>query len=278
MTIPLISYLKRRVFRWRRHMTFSKRQQFVLVTLLLTAGLVLTQTVPTDWRYQMVTVLSLASLLFTAGVLREDIRGIEWLTLLLLPALFTTAVSLFYFLLPVRWLTRVPVATLYAIGIYALLLTENIYSVALGRSIALLRAAHSVGFLLTLVTYFLLVSTILSFHWSFLATALVVGVITFFLALQSLWAIELEERVSTRVLRISSALSIVFFDLSWVFSFIPVKLILVALFLTTCFYSSVGMAQQYIVEKLYKKTVIEFFSVSAIVFIIVLFASRWRGV
>ena len=67
---------------------------------------------------------------------------------------FTAAIALFYFLLPVRWLTRVPVAVLYAVGMYALLLTENIYNVAADRTIALLRAAQSIGYLLTLLTYF----------------------------------------------------------------------------------------------------------------------------
>ena len=62
---------------------------------------------------------------------------------LTLPTLFTAAVGLFYFLLPVRWLTRLPVVILYSIGIYALLLTENIYNVAAERTIALFRAAHS---------------------------------------------------------------------------------------------------------------------------------------
>ena len=67
---------------------------------------------------------------------------------------FYGAVAFFYFLLPVRWLTRIPVVVLYAVGIYALLLTENIYNVAADRTIALLRAAHSVGYLLTLDNVF----------------------------------------------------------------------------------------------------------------------------
>ena len=39
----------------------------------------------------------------------------------------------------------------------------------------------------------------------------------------------------------------------------------------------VGMAQQYLVEKLYKKTVIEFFTLCSIVFVIVMLATNWRG-
>jgi hypothetical protein len=88
--------------------------------------------------------------------LREGIDGIEWLTVLTLPPLYTAGVGLFYFLLPVRWLTRLPVAMAYGLGMYVLLLTENIFSVASIRTIQLLRAAQAVGFLLTLVTGFFL--------------------------------------------------------------------------------------------------------------------------
>lgn len=273
----LFSSLRKRIKRWERKLTLSKRQQFVAVTMMLTAGLLFTQIVPSDWRYPMVVSLSLAAYLGSAFGLREELTGVEWFTLLTLPTLFTAAVALFYFLLPVRWLTRVPVVIFYAVGMYALLLTENIYNVAADRSIALLRAAHSVGFLLTLITYFLLVSTVLAFRFPLPIGAFLVAVVSFFLIGQSLWAILLEEGVSRRIWQITGALAAILFELTWVFGFWPIKSILIALFLTTCFYSTVGMAQQYLVEKLYKKTVIEFFSVSVIVLVILMFATRWRG-
>lgn len=268
---------RRRLARWAVSVGLSKRQQFVMVTLLLTGGLILTQVVPADFRYAMVALLTAVSYVAIAFTLREDLHGIEWVTVLVLPTLFTTGVSMFYFLLPVRWLTRLPIAGLYAVGLYALLLTENIYHVASNRSIALLRAAHSVGFLLTLITYFLLVSTVFSFRFPIILTIGATGIITYLLIFQSLWAIEFGEEASSRIVRFSFVLSAVFVELVWVFMFWPVKSVLVSLFLTTSYYSLVGMTQQYLAEKLYKKTVIEFFSVAAIVFVIVLFATRWRG-
>ncbi len=273
----IILSLERRYKRWDRKFTLTKREQFVAIITILTVGLLLTQLVPTDFRFLCVTGLSIAAYLFTAFGLRDDLTGIEWITLLILPTMFTAAVSLFYFLLPVRWLTRIPVVAFYAVGMYALLLTENIYNVAASRTIALLRAAHSVGFLLTLVTEFLLLQTVLSLRLPALANALTVGLVSFLLLFQFLWAIELSERVSGRMIEISVLLAVIFVQLAWVFSFWPVSLVLQALFLTTCFYSLVGMAQQYLVEKLYKKTVIEFFSVTVLVFIIVFLATHWRG-
>lgn len=273
----LMQWIRKYFRRWERKIALSKRQQFVIITIILTLGLIVTQMAPSDWRYPLVVTFSLATFLLTAFGLREDLAGIEWLTLLALPLLFTAAVLLFYFLLPVRWLTRLPVAALYAVGMYALLLTENIFNVAAERNIALLRAAHSVGFLLTLVTYFLLISTILSFRLAVGSTALWVAGISFILIVQSLWSIELTQHVSRRVWKISGAMTIALAELAWIFGLWPVTPTLIALFLTTCVYCTVGMAQQYLDDKLYKKTAIEFASVVVIVFIIVMIATKWRG-
>lgn len=273
----LMQWIRKYFRRWERKIALSKRQQFVIITVILTLGLMVTQMAPSDWRYPLVITFSLAGYLLTAFGLREDLAGIEWLTLLALPTLFTAAVFLFYFLLPIRWLTRLPVAALYAVGMYALLLTENIFNVAAERSIALLRAAHTVGFLLTLVTYFLLISTVFSFRLSVGWTVLFIGAMSYVLIIQALWSIELTQRVSGVVGRITLLLTLVLMELVWVFEFWPVTSTLIALFLTTCAYCSVGMAQQYIGEKFYKKTAIEFGSVALIVFIILLMATRWRG-
>jgi hypothetical protein len=97
---------------WKFPVSLSKRQLFVATTIILTVILILTQVVPSDYRYACVIVLSIFTFMLTAVCLREDLKGLEWLTLLILPTLYSAAVSLFYFLLPVRWLTRIPIAFL----------------------------------------------------------------------------------------------------------------------------------------------------------------------
>jgi hypothetical protein len=160
---------------------------------------------------------------------------------------------------------------------YALLLTENIYNVAANRTIALLRAAHTVGFLITLVTYFLLLSTVLAFRLHAIPTMLLTGIISALLIFQILWSIDLSPTIHPKIRHLTYALVLIFIELSWVLSFWSVKSTIKALFLTTCFYSLVGMAQQYLVEKLYKKTIIEFSSVIVVVGIIVFLTTNWRG-
>ena len=277
MKIPIVARVKKWLFLWSRRPWLPKRQQFVLATISLSAGLLLTQLVSLDLRYPLVFVLAIAAYGLSAFVLRDDLHSIEWLTLLALPTLFTAAVAMFYFLLPVRWLTRLPVAVLYGVGMYALLLTENIYSVAAERTIALLRAAHSVGFLLTLLTYFLLTQTVLAFRFYPVINAILIGLVSFVLVLQSLWAMELTSRVSRRVRDISIAVTLFLINVVWIFSFFPTTGTIKALLFTTLFYSSVGIAQQYLVEKLYKKTLIDFTLVVVIVFCIALIATNWRG-
>lgn len=269
--------MQKRFLKLGKRFSLTKRQQFVTVTLLLTMGLLLTQLVAHELRYPMVAFLFGMSFFLSAFAMRDGLKGIEWITLLTLPATFTAAMALFYFLLPVRWLTRIPVVLFYGVGMYALLLTENIYNVAAERSIALLRAAHTIGFLLTLVTYFLLIQTILAFRFNAFVNAGIIGVLSMVLIFQVLWSMELSEKVSSRLWTIVASLTVVFTQISWVFSFWPVQPTIQALFLTTCFYTIVGMAQQYLVERLYRKNVIEFFVVTLVVFALVIFATNWRG-
>lgn len=267
----------KRVKRWDRKLSLSKRQQFVGITLLLTIGMVLTYLAPAEVRYLFVFGLSLCTYILSAFALRQDLKGVEWVTLLSLPTLYTAAVCLFYFLLPTRWITRLPFAFLYSIGMYALLLTENIYNVAANRTIALLRAAHSIGFLITLVTFFLLSQTTLAFRSYGIVNTIVIGALSFLLVLQALWSMELATVISMRIKLIVAVITLCLMQLTWILAYLPIRTTMQALLLTTTMYCLVGMAQQYLVDRLYRRTVFEFFAVFVVVFVIVIISIRFRG-
>lgn len=245
------------------------------VTFILTIGLMATQLFSGGLRFDVLFGLMIVSYILSAWVLREELHGWEFLTLLTLPALYTGAVFLFYFLLPVRLLTRLPIAVLYALGMYAILLTENIYNVAAERNIQLLRAAHSVGFLLTLVTNFFLIETILSLHLSFYLNVLLTGLVVFPLTIQSLWSMELTSIISAKVWMGSMIITLILMELVFVFSFWPIIITIEALFVTTAFYTLAGMTQQYLVERLFVKTAREFLTVLILVFVLVAVTTRW---
>ena len=144
-----------RLIRKKRFFFLDKRQRFALQTAILTSGMLVTQLIWEEYRFFAVVFLSLLAYILTLWSLTEDIEGAEWLLLFILPVSYTATVSLFYFLLPGRWITRLISTLIFSVGMYAILLVENIYNVSASRSIQLLRAARSVGLLLTLVVVFL---------------------------------------------------------------------------------------------------------------------------
>lgn len=260
-----------------KQFALTKREKFALIIAILTFGLLTVQLTTPTFRYPLTVGLVGLTYILSAWGLREDLGGIEWLTLFILPTMYALAVPLFYFLLPVRWLTRLPTAILFALGMYAILLVENIYNVAAVRAIQLLRAAHSVGLLLTLLTTFLLFAIIFSLHLPSYWNLLLVFVVSFPLSLQSLWAMKLEPKISQEIFLYSFVISFILGQLSFVFSFWPIQTIIEALFLTTVFYTLAGMVQQHLVERLFRRSIIEFIAVSVIVSILVLLTTRWGG-
>lgn len=261
----------------KKKLNFSKREKFGLAIGFLTLIFLSIQLVYSSWRYPLVGFLLIATYLFCAWGLEEDLTGIEWLTLFILPVSFVASLSLFYFLLPVRWLTRLPVAVLFALGLYAILLVENIYNVAGERTIQLLRAAHAVGLLLTLFTNFLFLALVFALHLPFYGNMLLVFLISFPLILQALWSIKLEEKITPELWGFALTLSLVISELALVFSFWPFPTVIEALFLTTVFYSLVSIVQQHFSQRLFKRMLWEFILVSLIVFVLVFFTVRWGG-
>ena len=253
----------------------SKRQKFVLATLILTFGLVATQGIDSQWRYGAVCFLAFLAFVLSVFSLREDINGIECVVLFILPIFFTAAVALFYFLLPLRLLTRFPVAVFFAIGFYALLLTVNIYNIAAIRTIALLRAARTIGFLITVITAFLLFDTIFTLHLPSIIQGLFAFIISISLLFQALWSIILSDRVEERLLFFSIGMALLIGEVAFFMAFWPVTALMGALFLTSIFYVLLGMGQRYFDQRLFRKEVYEFIIIGTSMFFLLFFSTKW---
>ena len=78
----------------------SKRRKFLLSSLLLSLGLLAIQYVALEFRFVAVFGFFLVSYLVSAMALFDDLKGVEWVTIVPLPALYAASVALFYFLLP----------------------------------------------------------------------------------------------------------------------------------------------------------------------------------
>lgn len=255
----------------------TKRQKFVLMSVFLTVLLVTTQTVPESLRYQVMAVLTVATIFLSVFSLWGELSGIKYFLLLLLPVYFVAGASLFYFLLPVRWLTRLPFAFLFGISVYLLMLTSNIYNVAAIRTIALVRAAHAVGLLFSLVSAFFLTNVLFSLHLPFYLVTLGTALIVFPLYLVGLWSYELAEFISRRVFIWSLAFTIVSAEIALVFSFWPIVPIVGALAISTVMYALLGLAQIHFEERLTRRVVYEHLGVSLFVLAIIVISTKWGG-
>ena len=267
-----MNFLKR-ITSWE----ITKRQRFILMFFFLTVVLVAAQTVPQDLRLVTIAFLALATLFLAVFALWGELSGIKYFLLLLLPVYFVTGASLFYFLLPVRWLTRLPFALVFGISTYLLMLTANIYNVAAIRTIALHRAARAVGMLFTLVAAFFLINVLLSLHLAFYFNFLGVIAITGPLYLVQLWSYGLEDYVTRKVALYTFVFTLVTGQMAAIFSFWPLEPINGALILVTVTYVLLGIGQFAVIDGLKRRTVYEYVGIAAIVALIVLITTRWGG-
>ncbi|MAG59329.1 hypothetical protein CMO96_00880 [Candidatus Woesebacteria bacterium] len=255
----------------------TKRQKFVISSLLLVSGFFLIQFVDFDLRYQAIAGLTALSLVLTFWALREELGKDATLLALILPSFFTAGVGLFWFLLPTTLFIRIPILILYALGVYALFLTSNIYTVATDRTIALLRAAHAVGFLLTLVASFLLFDTVLSLRADFWVNGISAALISLPLLLQGFWSTELERSLSREVIYLSAGLALIVGQFATILSFWPVTVPVGALALTTVLYVGLGLGQAKLQQRLFDKTIRQYLLVGLIVFVTMFLTARWGG-
>lgn len=266
----------KRKFKFR--IKLSKRQQFAAVTVFISIGLFFSHFQSrAEFYFPLAIGLSILAGVISFIVLRFEAVGFRKVTSLILLSFYTGAVAFFYFLLPARLLTRVPAVFLFAVGYYAILLTENIFNVASGRSIQLLRAARSVGLLMSLITVFLFFETILSLHLDFTFNGVLILLVCFPIIYHSLWSMKIVDRVEQWLLICSFLLSLVVAEVGIILSFWPTPKIIQALFLTAFFYLVVGMSQQKLIDRLFPNTIREFIAVALIVFVFLVFTTSWVG-
>lgn len=254
----------------------SKRQRFVITSLILSGGFVTTSFLANQFKFWSIGGLTLLTVALFFWCLREGIGKNTTLLSLILPAFFTLGVGIFWFLLPTSIYASIPIVVMYAAGVYVLVLTMNIYTVSASvRTIALLRAAKGVGFVLTLLTSFLLFDAIFSLKAPVYLSFLFVFLTCYPLFLQGYWAVELENKFSKDLLSLSLVSSIITAQMAISLHFWPVTVVVGSLFLTSTFYMLLGLGQARLEGRLFSQTVREYLIVGVFVFIGMYFATRW---
>lgn len=252
----------------------NKRQRLIVSVILLSLGLFITEYFLGKSALYIIIGLSVLTDILLFLSLKEDLQDNFWPQIFILPFFYSLAFGLFYFLVPVRLLTRIIMTSLYALGLYSLFLSENIFTVSAIRTIALLSSARTVVFTLTLLSFFFLANVIFTFHINVVITLLLIFGFSFPLILNSIWIYSLERKLSANVLWVFS-LSLCLFEVAILLWFWPSSPTVIALFLTGIFYSIVGLSQAWFEKRLFKSVIVEYAWVALVVFIVLVVFTTW---
>lgn len=255
----------------------SKRRKFVITSLALSLGFLVINFLDNQYRMWYIGGLTLLTILFFVWSLIEGLAFDATLLTLILPELFTLGVGLFWFLLPSSLFARVPIVILYGTSVYIMVSTENIYAVSAVRAIALARAAKAFGFVLTLVTAFLIFDAILSLRAPIWVTVPLIVLSSFPPYLQGLWAHRPKIIIEPDIIKYALLFSVGMGELGLLLYFWPVTVVVGSIFLTIGMYMLLGLGQASLEGRLFKATIRDYLTIGIVVFVAMLFAPRWGG-
>ncbi len=254
---------------------FSKRQKFVLAVFILSLGLFTSEYLFSGYGVAVAGFLAVLTDVFLLGALYEDLQDNFSVQPFILPFLCSLAFGLFYFLTPSRLLSRVLLTSLYAVGLYSVFLSENIFVVASVRTIALLNSARIVTFVITLIAYFFLSNTIFSFRLSFFPTIALFGLFTFLFTLHSIWTYTLEKGIG-KDLTWNGILTLCITEIAAVLWFWPTPPTVFALFMAAIFYILAGLVHVWLDKRLFRNVVAEYVWVAIVALFILIWFSSWQ--
>lgn len=258
----------------KKVLKIEKRVRFVISTVALSFLMFCATFFFFDKAMIFISLLIICGYFFTYFAIIEGIEEIEWLSLFFMPIILSLAFYFFYFLFPVRWLTRIPFILIYGISIYANLLTSNIFNVRVEKSLQLYRAAFSINFFFQTLVVFLLFNSVFSFHFGFLVNVIIAGLIIFVLSLQLYWTVKMPPFFDREIYLYALLTALVLGQLTLLFSFIAVTGTILALFLTSAYYSVSGLIYSYMDQRLFRETIREYLFVLGFVFLIMVLSIR----
>ena len=245
----------------------SKRKKFIISVIILSALLFFSEHLfGKSGIYIAFFISFLTGILFfwsTYG----DLKATRSFQVFILPFFYSLSFGLFYFLVPARFLTRLIMTSLYAVGLYSLFLSVNIFIVSSIRTIALLSSARTVSFVMALLSYFFLSNVIFSLHINVFITLFLIFGFSFLLILQAIWTYTLDKQIFSQILWVS-ILTICLIEASFVLWFFPTAPTIIALFLSGFFYIVVGLSQVWFAKRLFRSVMWEYIWVAFAVFLI----------
>lgn len=260
-----------------RRVEISKRQRFIISVVILSLLLFLSEHLFGKSGIYIIFSLAFLTDILLFWTIYKDLKSLNSFQVFILPFLYSLSFGLFYFLIPARFLTRILMTSLYAVGLYSLLLSQNIFVVSSIRTIALLSSARTVSLALSLLSFFFLSNVTFSLHTNVFITLLLILGFSFPLVLQSVWSYSLDKKLFSINLLWVGLLTICLVEVSFILWFFPTPPTIIALFLTGLFYIVVGLSQIWLQRRLFRNVMWEYIWVSVIVFLVFVFFTI-RGV
>src|SRR3989344_7096423 len=238
-------------------MFLTKRQKISITTILLTVSLFSFPVVDPSLKSYFLAAVIAASYLLSIWSLFQDLKGFEFITLFVLPVLLTSSFGLFILKFSPVTEVRIILSIVYGLVIYTNLLAENIFNVSAERNIPLLRAARTVGYLVTLFVSFAFFSLLYGLGlswWILTVVSFLIGILIF---AQAVWQVELEETLSRELIITSLVAGFLLAQLATALAFWPLTPPKVGLAMTAMVYVTLGILQHMIQKDLTKRAAFE---------------------
>lgn len=258
-----------------RKFSLSKRQKFVISVSLLSLGLFFSEYLFSGYGVLFAGILAVVTDFFVALSLGDDLVGNFSIYPFILPFLWSLAFGFFYFLAPARLLTRIILTTLFAVGMYSVMLSENIFVVGSIRTIALLSSARIVTFVISLIAYFFTANTIFSFRLPIVPTVVLFAFFTFLFFLHSIWTYTLGKTMKEDLLW-NGILTLCLSEFAALLWFWPTPPTVFALFMTALFYMFTGLTHVWLDKRLFKSVLWEYLWVAVVAVFVLFWFSSWQ--
>jgi len=259
----------------KTELVLEKRQKFVVGVVALSFGFFLAEYAFNTYGILSAFFLAFFSDLVLFWAIRKDLRENFSFQAFILPFLYTLSFGMFSFLTPARLLTRIILTSLYALGMYSIFLSENIFIVASIRTIALLNSARIVSLVISLVTFFFLANTTFSIRAILIPTIATLFLLSLLLTTHAVWTYTLEADFKKDFSWVI-VVGICIIQLSVMIWFWPTSPTIVALFLTSVWYVLVGLVHVWLDKRLFRSVLWEYTWVSIIAFLVLISFTKWQ--
>lgn len=262
----------------------TKRQRFAVGVIFLSVALFTVDHFLERSSFIGIFILAILTNVFLYWGLYKDLRGNFSPQVFILPFLYTLGFGFFSPLIPARIIADLVLTVIYAIGLYSLFLSQNIFTVSGIRTIALLSGARTVSFVITILTFLFITTVIFSLNLNVLIVLLLFFITSFLLTFQSIWTYTLEKDLRKNlayVLLLTIAqlqvATVLWFwpNKSWLLSSYDPPPVLISLFLTGVFYIFIGLSHLWFEKRLFKSTLWEYMWIGFLVFVFLVSFTSW---